>query len=268
MDRISKLENLLEDFAEAKKPFQHLIPELFDNLDSVDKPLSLFSCLSFISRIESLRLGLFELAKIDEDYSFKILYRSLIEHMVKSLYLFLKTLESTNDQVGIDYWKFGQAQENFDFAKATNSSLNALRQENEELPIDIIKRLGAIPEDLSGSEIQRRLDQFKYKKMTFYLIEKLTGPDNNEHIEFFIKVFPRFSLLSSYVHGGPGAVGGSDPLKDDMMSIINESVSITLNTQKIVYLLCYQYKKEFESIFNMTQDYIEKHNNLSKRGAP
>jgi hypothetical protein len=155
MDRISKLENLLEEFAEAKEPFQHLIPELFDNLESVDKPLSLFSCFSFIPRIESLRLGLFELAKIDEDYSFKILYRSLIEHMVKSLYLYLKTLEANDDQVGIDYWKFGQAQENLDFAKAANCSLKALRQESEELPIDIIKRLGAIPEGLSGSEIQK-----------------------------------------------------------------------------------------------------------------
>lgn len=267
MKQADDLEDLLEELAEKQEPFMALIPNFLSNIKAIDKPISVFSTFSFLPRIESIRAGIFEMAKIDDIYSAKILYRSLIEHWVKFQFLLLKTLEAKDDAVGIDYWFFGQGQENLDFLKSLKSIRSFLNINDDKLPIDELKDLGAIPKELSGTKIQSRLDQFKYKNMTNYLIENYSKSSKKSEMNCFLEVFPRFSLLSSYVHGGPDSIKSEGPLNDNFNVIINTATIASLSTRQFSFLLLYQYDKGFGELVNIAREYTELHqqyNNASQ----
>ena len=60
MENISEIENMLEELAEDIEPHLPLIPKFFSNIKITDKPLSIFSMTSFIPKVESIRIGIFE----------------------------------------------------------------------------------------------------------------------------------------------------------------------------------------------------------------
>lgn len=254
MTKINDFEKLLDELAEKKEPFLELVPRFFSNIKEIDKPISVFSTSSFLPRIESIRAGIFEVSKIDDIYSAKILFRSLIEHFVKFQFLLMKTLDANDDTVGIDYWLFGQAQENLDFVKSVKTLRTFLNLNDDKLPIVELKNLGAIPQELSNAKIQTRLEQFKYKNMTNYLLENYS---KTSEISWLLKVFPRFSLLSSYIHGGPDAIKSEDPLNDDIDSIVYTATMATLSTEYFTFNLLFQYDKKFSDLVNLTREYIE-----------
>lgn len=268
MSQVDDLEELLEELAEKQEPFMELIPKFLSNIKSIDKPISVFSIFTFLPRIESIRAGIFEMLKIDEIYSAKILYRSLIEHWVKFQFLLLKTLDAKDDAVGIDYWFFGQGQENLDFTKSLKSIRLFLNINDDILPIDELKKLQAIPKELSAAKIRSRLEQFKYKNMTNYLIDNYSTISKKRDIIWFLEVFPRFSLLSSYVHGGPNSINSEDPLSDDFDVIVNTATVASLSTRQFTFILLYQYDKKFGELVNFAREYTERHqqyNNATKR---
>lgn len=257
MQQIRDLEDILEEYAKKQEPHMDLVQSFLSSLKNIDKPLSVFSTFSFLPRVESIRAAIFETAKIDDIYTSKILYRSLIEHWVKFQYLFLRTTEENDDAIGIDYWLFGQAQENLDFAKSVGKIKQQLGLNDNKLPIELLKELGGLPNEISNRQIQLRLDQFKYKYMTDYLVDNYSDALDENGLRWFYDVFPRFSLLSSYVHGGPDAITNNDPLEDDLLSIINDSILALLWVRQFSYIMLYQYDRRFGELVNLAREYGE-----------
>jgi hypothetical protein len=173
MDRINELEELLDNLAEEVEPHFELIPEFMQKIRTTKKPLSIFSTTSFFPKIESIRHGIFEIAKIEEHYSINILYRSLIEHFVKHQYLTLKTIGSNDDSIGIDYWLFGQDKEILNFAKAAENSYRILGIQQPKPVDEMLREMGILDETKSKRLIQRKTDQFQYKNMINFIVETL-----------------------------------------------------------------------------------------------
>ena len=122
MDKLLQLEELMDGLAEDVDPHFDVISDAIKKSMNKEKPLSIFSFVSFLPKIESIRLGVFDLARAEGYYSINILYRSLIEHYIKAVYLWIKTIENNNDEVGIDYWIFGSDKEIVDYARALSDS--------------------------------------------------------------------------------------------------------------------------------------------------
>jgi len=257
MDRISELEEMLEDLAEDIEPHLPLIPEFLSNLQDTDKPLSIFSMTSFFPKIESIRHGIFEVAKAEEYYSLNILYRSLIEHFVKAQYIWLKTTTSKDDAVGIDYWLFGQAKENIDYAKALQHSYSLVGMKPKESPIDTLKKMGVISKDKSASQIRKKTDQFVYKNMVHSTGEFLKNHKSSV-APILTKFFPRYSELSSYVHGGPESVGAYEKGTDAVIEAIELSTFASLYTRWSAFILFYQYDKNVNPLCQITRAYLDK----------
>lgn len=257
MKNIYDLEEFIEELAEKIEPHLPIVSEFLYNLDSTDKPLSIFSVTSLFPKIESIRIGIYELAKIEEYYSLSILFRSLIEHFVKAQYLWLKTLSNENDEVGIDYWLFGQNQEHINYVKALKNSYTLIGIRSKPEPIEILKQLGIISNKKSSKQIKKKYGQFLYKNMISYISKKLKTHKTGA-APLLRTMLPRYSELSSWVHGGPESTYVHGNGTEKIQEIIEMSTFASLYTRWSSYMLFYQYNKNMKPLCQISQAYLYK----------
>jgi len=260
---LDSISELVENLAEEVEPHLHVYRDFLFSIRERDKPLSLFSSSSFHPKIESIRIGIFETAEADEHYSVNILYRSLIEHFVKAQYLWMRTLEVDTDEVGIDYWLFGNAQETVDYAKSLRDAYELLGVDLEREPLDILRDMKILGEQHSNRSIKNRMEQFRYKNMTRYIAEAINAKQT-QSAPILSSVFPRYSELSSCVHGGPAATTEFSRATADISEAVDISTFASLYIRWSVYLLFYQYDKKMEPLVQITNRYLKKfagHNN-------
>lgn len=135
------------------------------------------------------------LCKDTEDYySLCVLFRSLLEHYFRHLYIYSRALKENSDEVGMEY--YGKLKGHEDMCSLiSNLSLN--KKLSGEKPIW----------SLSGKQ-NKNLDKvgqkFKINSILTYLNESI-GEDNEIQTiskEFFNKYSQHYATLSSFVHGG------------------------------------------------------------------
>lgn len=257
MEDLFKIEDMLEELAEEIEPHLPLVPDFLSNLKKTDKPLSIFSVTSFFPKVESIRAGIFEVAKIEEYYSLNILFRSLIEHFVKAQYIWMKTVGNKDDEIGIDYWVFGQDQENIDYVKALQQSYSLVGITPKTSSIETLKEMGVISKDKSANQIRKKSEQFKYKKMTHYIATQLKTKENGS-APLLSSIFPRYSELSSCVHGGPDSVEAYEKGPEAVKEIIEMATFVSIYTRWSAFILFYQYEKRIEPLCQITQKYLHK----------
>jgi hypothetical protein len=135
--------------------------------------------------------------EIEDYYSLCVLFRSLLEHYFKHLYIYSRALRENSDKVGIEYYGKLNGHEDLCFLRS-NFSLN--------------KKLNGKESGYSlKSEQNKNLDDiaqnFKINNILSY-INKGIGKDKKIQTiskEFFNKYSRDYSTLSSFVHGGPYA---------------------------------------------------------------
>lgn len=264
MEELLKIEDLLEELAEEIEPHLPLIPEFLSKIKNTDKPLSIFSKTTLFTKIESIRIGVFEVAKINEFYSLNILYRSLIEHFIKYQYIWMKTIRNNDDEIGIDYCVFGKHQENIDYAKALQQSYSLVGINSEISPFETLKNMGVISNDKSANQIRKKSDQFKYKNMTYYIAEQMKTKESGV-APILSSIFPRYSELSSCVHGGPVSVGAYETGPETAKEILEMSTFASLHTRWLEYIHYYQYDNSFEPLCQITKKYLRKFTTYNNR---
>jgi hypothetical protein len=142
--------------------------------------------------------GSINLCKETEDYySLCVLFRSLLEHYFRHLYIYSRALRENSDEVGIEYYRKLNGHENLCFLKS-NFSLNT--KLSGEKSIWSLK-------DEQNKKLDDIAQNFKINNILSYLNE---GDGENEEIQtiskdFFNKYSRDYSTLSSFVHGGPYA---------------------------------------------------------------
>ena len=257
MEEIIEFENLLEELAEELEPHLPLFFKYMPNIKTTDKPLSIFSMTTFLPKVESIRSGIFEVAKIDEYYSLNILFRSLIEHFIKAQYIWMKTVANKNDAIGIDYWVFGQDQENIDYANALAKYYSFVGIVPKKAPIEILKEMGVLSKDKSANQIRKISEQFNYKNMAHYITEQLTKKTKVE-TTILSSMIPHYSELSSCVHGGPDSVGTYEKGPEAKKEILEMATFASLYTRWLVFTLIFQYEKSIEPLGQITHKYLQK----------
>ncbi len=263
MDKISEIEDMLENLAEDIEPHLPLIPKFLSSLDSTDKPLSIFSMTSFFPKVESIRAGIFEVAKIEEYYSVSILYRSLIEHFIKAQYMWMKTNSNSDDSVGIDYWLFGQDKENIDYAKALEHGYSLIGMSPKIPSLQALHEMGIVSKDKSANKIRKKTEQFNYKNMVHYLADSLKTKESGA-APILSSIFPRYSQLSSFVHGGPDSVNAYEKSPEELQEIIEMATFASLYTRWCAFILFYQYDKSVEPLCQIAQGYLHKYTGHNK----
>lgn len=130
-------------------------------------------------------------------YSLCVLFRSLLEHYFRHLYIYSRALRENSDDVGIEYYGKLNGQEDLCFLRS-NLSLNT-KLSGEKSTWNL------------GGDQNKSLDDvaqnFKINDIFSYLNGgvKESGEIKAMSKEFFNKYSGHYATLSSFVHGGPYA---------------------------------------------------------------
>jgi hypothetical protein len=113
--------------------------------------------------------------------------------------------------------------------------------------------MGILDGTKSKRLIQRKTDQFKYKNMINFIVETL----GDEGIgSFLAPIFPIYSALSSYVHGGPDTINAYSVEQSTTESIVDFATFASLAARMDSYVHYYQFDKRAEPLVHLAQKYI------------
>ena len=152
-------------------------------------------------------------------YTAAIIYRAMIEHFLKHIYLF-KSCIKYGDAIAKEYC------EDHISSELLQKGLKALRPHTIN-PTNDFRKFKKKSDEIS--------DKFRFSKILENIIEEL-GEDENEKILRSIAV--QYSALSSYVHAGPIAV--LDPEEKPKKNLDINSVFLTIIAyQNTIHLLSF-----------------------------
>jgi hypothetical protein len=160
-------------------------------------------------RISYIFESILDAAKKDNLYSAFILYRSLLEHFFKGMFLIDKMVATMSDAVAENYQKHYFISE---FLAEQSGVLEMEDLTKNQTKTDFIKFLTSKYPEIIGfdksnqQEISAALKQFNLKDIIKYLYLKAknrAGPAGNEFI--IAQTLPEYSRVSTFTHGGPYA---------------------------------------------------------------
>jgi hypothetical protein len=159
-------------------------------------------------------------------YSLCVLFRALLEHYFRHLYIYSRALKEDSDNVGIEYYGKLNGHEDLCFLRSNISLNTKLTGEKSILSLD--------------SDQNKDLDDiaknFKINNILSYLNKSIGENKKISTIskDFFNKYSQHYSTLSSFVHGGPYAEKYMELYskneigkEDDVKYLFNEANSLT-----------------------------------------
>lgn len=155
----------------------------------------------FVSKTNFIKNAIFDICENDDPYSANILFRSLIEHHLKFMFIFIRHTKEQNDDVGIEYYQYCDFSESINIGKSWLDSWQMLTPENENKLYDIIIERKPELIKFSKKEIIQKAKQFNYRSIITFIKNSVEGAP----LEYgwLDKLIPNYGDLSSYVHGGP-----------------------------------------------------------------
>ncbi len=181
----------------ASKTIQKSLPFIIESLQKTKFQYTGKALVSFIPKSGYLISSLLFSCKSGDPYSASILFRSLIEHSFRHLYIFVKALNDNDDAVGKEYYNSLKANEDL---------------ESVEKIINYKKIV--YPEDTQwntkgdhNKAIREIAKNFRIEKIFHYLINN--NNDKSSEImkkykkEYLLERLAEYTNMSSSVHGGP-----------------------------------------------------------------
>jgi len=209
------------------------------------------SLLSFIPKSGYLVHSILFSCKGNDPYTASILFRSLIEHSFRHLYIFVKALNDDNDSVGEAYYKSLKSNEDLEsMDKIINYKKIVYPQETK----------WSTKGDHNNS-IRDAAKDFRIEKIFHYLIEN----NNAEKIgiierykkEYLLERLIEYTNMSSSVHGGPFGEAVLYGLQKD-----KSKLEVTLNKFACESFLLYKSIVETTYLFaSLMDEKVTKHYN-------
>lgn len=219
------------------RKIQESLPYIIESLQKTKFQYTGKALIFFIPKSGYLINSILFSCKNNDPYSASIIFRSLIEHSFRHLYIFVKALNNNDDSTGSVYYNSLKANEDLEsiekiinykkivYPEETQWNTkgehnNAIREIAKNFRIEKIFHYLINNNNNKSSEIMK-----KYKKE--YLLERLT----------------EYTNMSSSVHGGPfGELALYELQKDKskletaLNKFVNESFLLHKSTVEITYL--------------------------------
>lgn len=213
-------------------------------------------------RISYIFDGMLDATKKDNLYSAFILYRSLLEHFFKGMFLIDKMVTTLSDQTAENYKK------HYFISEYLAEQAGALEMDdllNEKgIKTDFIQFLVCKRPELQGfdksnqQEISAAIRQFNLKEIVKYLYSKYRGKSGTQGNEFIIaQTLPEYSHVSTFSHGGSYAsvlmdkFSNQNDVENQLMRIMLISLTSTCVTKEN-YFMTYKIDESFRKyIFHL-----------------
>jgi hypothetical protein len=149
---------------------------------------------SLLTALESLKAGILDLSEAGNVYGANALFRVFLEHMLKMLGMFLKSIDEQSDDFTEQYLRL-RVVEASQYVKAITAAKIDIKDLHDS-PLAPWFKEGS---ELTGKERDALESPFKYKT----LIETISDLSGQDRPSFLSKIVPNYCELSGFVHGGP-----------------------------------------------------------------
>jgi len=197
-----------ERYTKAQKYFSEIENDIISDIETSAYRNSLNCLYNKAKTIDLIKDGIIKTEL--NFYTSQILHRSLIEHYLLAYYIFLKCKIENSDNIGKDYYDYYSQSETL---KQITYSLQLSDIKNNitrTVDINVLKQLHPSLENVSQQDIEechKIANEFSnVKKIGAFLLK------NKNHESMLVKaneltfdLLEKYSIFSSYVHGGPHA---------------------------------------------------------------
>jgi hypothetical protein len=253
----NKFEKLFELNERLSAEIQSSLPIVIESLGKSKFKYTSKALLSFIPKSGYLNSAVLELTASRNIYSAAVLYRSIIEHSFRHLYIYTKTLKDDSDDVGRIYCKTLKASEDLQWFDKVN-------KHNKK--VGDSKTIWSTKSD-HNEAIRDAKKEFLFSNILSYLQSHHTN--GSEEVRKFVNSHlleksVEYDNLSSAVHGGPFGESAlfnlhqdQNKYDDTLYKFANESLglhySIAQSTYIFAYLLDDKLQKQYEKINGIMQ---------------
>lgn len=179
------------------KKIQESLPFIIESLQKTEFQYTGKALTHFIPKSGSLINSILFSCKIGDPYSASILFRSLIEHSFRHLYIFVKALNDKDDTVGKAYYNSLKANEDLDSLEKIINFKKIVYPEETQWNT----------KGDHNNTIREIAKIFRIEQIFHYLINN----NNNESRdiikrykkEYLLERLIEYTNMSSSVHGGP-----------------------------------------------------------------
>lgn len=256
------LSSYIENIRKADDKIHTVIETSFgDFVTDIKKskfPFTGKAIIMLVTKSNFIKNSIFDIALNEDLYSANILFRSLIEHFLRHQYLFISFAKDKEDTVGIDYYKYCDMGENFDFLRAIKSTKQIFDPDNVDINTwEILSNISPEFKKLSPKELEDKNRRFTYKNIVKYIVSTIPHTGNDTLLK---SIIPTYSELSSFVHGGPG---GEDVLlknqkkdvrSESLKNICRTSFLITKNIKLFTYFFGMQLFPKYLSFYKQISE--------------
>ena len=255
---IAELRDLDDEiFEEYKKAIAHLQFLLLKS----DFKKTVDICFSMMTGSNFLKNSIFDCAENDNYYSVNVLYRSLIEHFLRFKFFWFNNSEQKDDNYAFVFRTSLEFNERLTIANAVNNA-KKIKHEKIKTSEEIWDELFKSNKDF-GNLNKKEISEFSKNLSIKNIIEYLERRMKNEKREtnsFLQKMIIEYSILSSFVHGGPRAhfetvqFGITGDREIGYLNICGPALQMATSIKIFSYLTFYQFMPEFGVLYNNTQE--------------
>lgn len=204
------------------------------------------SLLSFIPKIGYLNSAILDMYNSKNIYSAAVLYRSILDHNFRHLYIYTKALKDNNDNTGRDYCITLKASEDLQWFNKINNHNNKFSTNKTKWNT----------KSEHNKSIKKTAEEFKFGK----IIEYLKNNNSNENLdlkknmnEYLLQRSTEYGDLSAIVHGGPSSdsdlnklIKDKRLLNDKLLLFVTDSFNLYKSLIETTYLFAYLMNEENE----------------------
>lgn len=251
-DKTNKIEQLFNLNKRLSEEIQSSLPAVIESLGKTKFKYTGKALLAFIPKSGYLNNAILELSASRNVYSVAVLYRSIIEHYFRHLYIYTKALKNDTDDVGKSYCKTLKASEDLQWFDKVNKHNRKVGTNKT-----VWNTKGEHNESIRDAK-----REFLFSNILEYFKSNNTGESEeikkyiNDHL---LERSVEYDNLSSAVHGGPFGESAlfnlhKDKKKydDTLYKFANESLGLHYGTVESTYLFAYlmdeKMKEHYESI--------------------
>lgn len=251
-DISNKFEKLFELNKRLSTEIQSSLPAVIESLGKSKFKYTSKALLSFIPKSGYLNSAVLELTASRNVYSAAVLYRSIIEHSFRHLYIYSKALKDNSDDVGGTYCKTLKASEDLQWFDKVNKHNKKVGK----------NKTAWSTKGEHNEAIRDAKREFLFSNILSYL--QSNNSDKSAEVKKFINdhLLERsveYDNLSSAVHGGPFGESALFNLHQDqkkyddtLYKFANESLdlhySIVQSTYLFAYLMDNKMQEQYEKI--------------------
>jgi hypothetical protein len=206
--------------------------------------------LSYIARAGYVNNAILDCYANGNGYAIGILFRAMIEHTFRHLYLYTRALNDDSDEVGEEYYGKLKGSEDLEAFSKMNNYTKVVHPE----------RTVWNTKDEQNTQIAEVGKKFNLSKIFFYLIENFPSDEKMIHNgmkDYLLKRLNHYTQLSSYVHGGPYAEMCHEELLKDrqqislhMEVIARESFGLYKSLIESTYMFAYLHDDKMKECFD------------------